>query len=349
MPIHRNLGMELVRVTEAAALSCAPHMGRGDGVAGDQAATDAMRAVLDRVEIDGTVVIGEGEKDRAPRLFNGERVGAGVGPQVDLAVDPLEGTRLLATGRPNAVAVIAAAPRGCMWVPEASLYMKKIVVGAAARDAIALDRSPTENLDAIAEALGRPVSSLTVFVLDKPRHEALVREIRATGARVTLHTDGDVMGALLAVVPGTGVDVLMGTGGTPEGVIAAVAVKAMGGGMVACRDPQLDEERAALEAQLGRDGVGTVLTLDDLLHGDDGFFAATAVTDSPFLEGVRYDDRHDGVTTQSLAIRAGSGSLRYVHGVHRLDAEHIFGERDPCDLLRSDVLRSDVLRAATEG
>lgn len=337
--IHRNFGMELVRVTEAAALACAPFMGRGDGVAGDRAATDAMRAVLGLVEMDGEIVIGEGEKDRAPRLFNGERVGSGGGPALDLAVDPLEGTRLLAGGRPNAVAVIAAAPRGALWNPGSSLYMQKLVVGAEARDAIDLDRSPTENLHHIAEALGRPVSSLTVFVLDKSRHNGLVDEVRSTGARVTLHTDGDVMGALLAVVPGTGVDVLMGTGGTPEGVIAAVAVKAMGGGMLGRRDPQLDDERAALAAECSTAEVGRVLDLDDLAAGDDAFFSATAVTDSPFLEGVRYDTRHGGITTESLVIRAGSGSVRYVRGVHRLDPEHIFGARDS----------AEVIRATTEG
>jgi len=344
--IHRNFGMELVRVTEAAALACAPFMGRGDGVAGDRAATDAMRAVLGLVEMDGEIIIGEGEKDRAPRLFNGERVGAGGGPALDLAVDPLEGTRLLATGRPNSIAVIAAAPRGALWNPGSSLYMEKLVVGAEARDAIDLQMSPRENLHRIAEALGRPVSSLTVFVLDKPRHAALIEEVRATGARVTLHSDGDVMGALLAVVPDTGVDVLMGTGGTPEGVIAAVAVKAMGGGMLGRCDPQLDEERAALETELPGGALDRVLTLDDLVAGDDGFFSATAVTDSPFLEGVRYDAQHGGVTTESLVIRAGSGSVRYVRGVHRLDPEHIFGGSVAGS--GADAVAHAVVRAATD-
>ena len=337
--IHRNMGMELVRVTEAAALACAPHMGRGDGKAADAAATDAMRAVLSLVDMDGVVVIGEGEKDEAPQLYNGEAVGTGDGPALDLAVDPLEGTRLLAGGRTNAVAVIAAAPRGSLWDPGASFYMNKIVVGAEARDAIDLTRSPTENLRRIADALDRPVHSLTVFVLDKPRHEGLIREIRDAGARVSLHTDGDVMGALLAVVPETGVDVLMGTGGTPEGVIAAVAVKAMGGGMQGRRDPQLDRERAALARSDAAAEVDRILRLDDLVSGEDAFFSVTAVTDSPFLEGVRYDARHNGVTTESLTIRAGSGSVRYVRGIHQLDPEHIFGDRDP----------GDAVEAATSG
>jgi fructose-1,6-bisphosphatase II len=336
---HRNMGMELVRVTEAAALACAPHMGRGDGKAADAAATDAMRAVLSLVDMDGVVVIGEGEKDEAPQLYNGEAVGTGDGPALDLAVDPLEGTRLLAGGRTNAVAVIAAAPRGALWDPGASFYMDKIVVGAEARDAIDLARSPTENLHRIADALDRPVQSLTVFVLDKSRHEGLIREIREAGARVSLHTDGDVMGALLAVVPETGVDVLMGTGGTPEGVIAAVAVKAMGGGMQGRRDPQLDRERAALARSDAADEVDRILRLEDLVSGDDAFFSVTAVTDSAFLEGVRYDTRHNGVTTESLTIRAGSGSVRYVRGIHQLDPEHIFGDRDP----------GDAVEAATSG
>jgi fructose-1,6-bisphosphatase II len=298
-----------------------------------------MRAVLARVDMDGIVVIGEGEKDEAPQLYNGERVGTGDGPALDLAVDPLEGTRLLAGGRTNAVAVIAAAPRGSLWDPGPSYYMDKLVVGVEAREAIDLRRSPTENLQRIAEALGRPVHSLTVFVLDKPRHASLIREIRSAGARVSLHTDGDVMGALLAVVPETGVDVLMGTGGTPEGVIAAVAVKAMGGGMEARRNPQLDGERRALESRGAASELDRVLRLDDLVRAEDAFFAVTAVTDSPFLEGVRYDTRHRGVTTESLTIRAGSGSVRYVRGIHQLDPEHIFGDRDP----------GDAVEAATSG
>jgi fructose-1,6-bisphosphatase II len=317
--------MELVRVTEAAALSAAPHMGRGDAKAGDQAAVDAMRAVLDRVAMRGRVVIGEGEKDEAPMLFNGEEVGSGEDPALDLAVDPVEGTRLLAYGRPNAIAVIAAAPAGTMWDPGPSFYMDKLVVERAARDAIDITRSVTENLRRVAEALGRPVEQLTVFVLDKPRHRELVREIREAGARVSLHTDGDVMGALLAAYPGTGIDLLMGIGGTPEGVIAAAAVKALGGGMQGVRAPQGEGERTRLERELpsGED-LRRILDLDDLIAHPDAFFAATAITGSPFLEGVRYD-RGVGVTTESLAIRAASGSIRHIRGTHRLDPRHIFG------------------------
>ncbi len=315
--MDRNLGMELARVTEAAALAAAAHVGRGDGRAADGAATDAMRAALAGVAVSGVVAIGEGEKDEAPMLFNGERVGTGAAPELDLAVDPVEGTRLLALGRPGAVSVIAAAPRGSMWRPGASLYMDKLVVGEAARDAVDVARTPTRNLHAIAEALGRPVDSLVVFVLDKPRHAALVDEIRRAGARVALHTDGDVMGALLAALPDTGVDALMGIGGTPEGVVSAAAVRALRGGMQGVRAPQLDAERERLRAELPPGEMGRVLGLDDLVASDDAFFAATAITDSPFLRGIRFSGEST-ITTESLVIRAASGSLRFVRGVHRV-------------------------------
>jgi fructose-1,6-bisphosphatase II len=314
--MDRNLGMELARVTEAAALAASAHVGRGDGHAADGAATDAMRAALAGVAMQGVVAIGEGEKDEAPMLFNGERVGTGAAPELDLAVDPVEGTRLAALGRPGAVAVIAAAPRGSMWRPGASLYMQKLVVGEAAREAVDVARTPTRNLHAIAEALGRPVASLVVFVLDKPRHAGLVDEIRRAGARVALHTDGDVMGALLAALPDTEVDALMGIGGTPEGVISAAAVRALRGGMQGVRAPQLDAERERLRAELSPGEMGRVLGLDDLVASDDAVFAATAITDGPFLRGVRASG--GSVTTESLVIRAASGSLRFVRGVHRV-------------------------------
>jgi fructose-1,6-bisphosphatase II len=313
--MDRNLGMELARVTEAAALAAAAHVGRGDGHAADGAATDAMRKVLATLAMDAEVAIGEGEKDEAPMLFNGERVGTGAAPELDLAVDPVEGTRLAAAGRPNAVSVIAAAPRGSMWRPGASLYMSKLVVGEAARDAVDATRTATENLHRIAEALRRPVASLTVFVLDKPRHAALVDELRRAGARIALHTDGDVMGALLAALPDTGIDALMGIGGTPEGVISAAAVRALRGGMQGIRAPQLDAERERLRAELPAGELGRVLGLDDLLASDDAVFAATAITDSPFLRGVRPSG--ETITTESLVIRAATGTLRFVRGVHR--------------------------------
>jgi fructose-1,6-bisphosphatase II len=322
----RNLAMNLVRVTEAAALSASHFMGFGNKEAGDQAAVDAMRSVLGTVEMDGVVVIGEGEKDEAPMLYNGEKVGSGHPPLVDVAVDPVEGTRLLALGRPNSIAVIAVTERGGMWMPGPSLYMEKIVVNKAARQAINLNLSPSENLHRIAGALGRYVHDLTVFVLDKPRHAKLIEEIRSTGSRISLHTDGDVSGAIMAAISGTGVDVLMGIGGTPEGVISAAAVKALGGGMQSRCVPQSDDEREKIEAWLGDDAY-KVLTVDDMIKSNDAFFAATGITDGPLLEGVHYD-RQGGVTSHSIVIRALSGSMRYIKGIHQLKREFSFSRVD---------------------
>ncbi|MBM9514449.1 class II fructose-bisphosphatase [Desulfobulbus marinus] len=323
--MYRNLGMELVRVTEAAALSAAAFMGTGDKEGGDKAAVDAMRAVLKSVDMHGVVIIGEGEKDEAPMLFNGEKVGNGNAPRLDIAVDPVEGTRLLAYGRPNSIAVIAASPEGSMWDPGPSLYMDKIVVEKAAGEAIDITAPAADNLHNIAQALHRHVTDLTVFVLDKPRHTKLIEEIRSTGARISLHTDGDVMGALMAAVPGTGVDVLMGIGGTPEGVISAAAVKALGGGMQAMAAPQLAAEKEALAAD-STFLPNQVLQLNDLIHSDDAFFAATGITSGSFLEGVHFD-RAGGVTTHSIVIRAITGSIRHIKGIHQLNPEHVFGEQ----------------------
>lgn len=321
----RNLAMEMVRVTEAAAISAARHMGTGDKEAGDQAAVDAMRSVLQTVNVRGTIVIGEGEKDEAPMLYNGEKVGTGWGPEVEVAVDPVEGTNLLALGRPNSIAVIAMAEKGSMWDPGNSFYMNKLVVEKRAKDVIDITKKPSENLHAIAKALGRNVKDLTVFMLDKPRHKEMMDDIRKVGARITLHTDGDVMGALMAAIPGTGVDVLMGIGGTPEGVIAAAAVKALGGGMQGMRAPQLDDEKK----NLANDSVdlNLVLELDDLIKSEDAFFAATGITEGSFLEGVRFD-KEEGVTTNSLVIRALTGSVRYIHGEHRLKRPMDFRNRE---------------------
>ena len=320
----RNMAMELVRVTEAAAISAARYMGTGDKEIGDQAAVDAMRAVLDTVDIEGTVIIGEGEKDEAPMLFNGEKVGNGNGPKMDIAVDPVEGTRLLANGTPNSIAVIAASASGSMWVPEDSLYMDKIVVEERAKDVIDINDTPTNNLKRIATALDREVNELTVFVLDKPRHKNLIEEIRKVGARITLHTDGDVMGALMAAIPGTGVDVLMGTGGTPEGVIAVAAVKALRGGMQGKRNPQIDYEIKELEEK-GID-LTQVLHINDLIKSDDAFFAATGITEGSFLKGVHFD-QIKGVTTHSIVIRALSGSIRLIEGSHSLKRNLEFGDK----------------------
>jgi len=316
----RNLALELVRVTEAAAISAGRQMGKIDKIAGDQAAVDAMRAFLSTISINGIVVIGEGEKDEAPMLFNGERVGSGEGPEVDIAVDPVEGTNLLALGRPNAIAVITVSERGTMWDPGPSLYMQKIVVGRAARDSIDINASTAENLQAIARTQGKSVEELCIFVLDKPRHQPLIDDIKSAGARITLHTDGDVMGALLAAFPDTGVDALMGIGGTPEGVITAAAVKALDAGMQAKRMPQKNVEREALH--LARIDLDEVLHLDQLIRSNNTFFAATGITGGEFLRGVHFPS-HNTVHTHSVVIRSRTGSVRYVEGHHRLDKKDL--------------------------
>ena len=314
----RDLALELVRVTEAAALAAGRWMGRGKKEPGDEAAVEAMRLMLATVEIEGVVVIGEGEKDEAPMLFNGEIVGNGMGPRMDVAVDPVEGTSLLAQGRPDAIAVIAIAPQGTMWSPGPAFYMDKLVVGRDAREAISpasLAAPVAETLAAIAEVKHRPVDDLTVFVLDKPRHAGLIADVRAAGARVLLRTDGDVAGALMAATPGSGVDVLMGIGGTPEGVIAACAVRALGGAMLAQLAPQKPGEREAVIAA-GLD-IGRVLTERDLVQSDDVFFAATGITDGVLMPGVRYTG--EGATTDSIVMRGRSGTVRTIHAEHRLE------------------------------
>jgi len=314
----RNLGLDLVRVTEAAALAAGRWMGRSEKEACDGAAVEAMRLVLSDVEMDGVVVIGEGEKDAAPMLFNGEAVGTGEGPRMDVAVDPIDGTSLLAYGRPDAIAVIAVAPRGAMWSPGPAHYMSKIVVGRDARAALSrrsLDDPVSSIVAAVAAAKGLRVRDLTVFVLDRPRHAALIAEIQVAGARLVLRTDGDVLGALLAATPGSGVDLLMGIGGTPEGVISACAVRALGGAMIGRLAPQRAPERDAVAAA----GLNTtaVLTEEELVNSDDVFFAATGITDGVLMSGVRYSG--DGAATESIVIRGRSGTRRIVRAEHRLD------------------------------
>lgn len=314
----RNLGLDLVRVTEAAALAAGRWMGRSQKDACDAAAVSAMRLVLADVEMDGVVVIGEGEKDEAPMLFNSEAVGTGRGPRTDVAVDPIDGTSLLALGRPDAIAVIAVAPRGAMWSPGPALYMQKLVVGRDARDAIprtALDGPVAGILAAVADAKREHVRDLTVFVLDRPRHSALIAEIQAAGARLMLRTDGDVLGALMASTPGSGVDLMMGIGGTPEGVISACAVRALGGAMLGRLAPQRSGEREATLAA-GLD-LQRVLTEEDLVRTEDVYFAATGITDGVLLSGVRYSG--DGATSESVVIRGRSGTRRTIHAQHRLD------------------------------
>jgi fructose-1,6-bisphosphatase II len=305
----RNIAMELVRVTEAGAMAAARWIGRGEKESADQAAVDAMRYVLDSVAMRGVVVIGEGEKDEAPMLYNGEEVGSGEGPEVDVAVDPLEGTRLTALGQTGSISVIAVAERGTMLFPGAAFYMEKIAVGPAAIDAIDITQSPSENVRRVAEALGKSPREVDVVVLERDRHESLIVELREAGARVRLIRDGDVAPAIAASQPGTGVDMLYGIGGTPEGVIAAAALKCVGGGIQARLWPRGDDERQQLLA--GGLDPARVLRTNDLVAGEDVFVAATGVTDGPLLSGVHYT-AHGGATTDSIVMRSRSGTVRRV-------------------------------------
>ncbi len=310
-----NLGFDLVRVTEAAALASARWLGKGEKEQGDQAAVDAMRLSFANVTIAGRIVIGEGEKDQAPMLYNGEAVGTGTGTAVDVAVDPVEGTNLLAYGRPNAISVVGIAPAGSMYDPGPSYYMKKLVVPAEAKDAVDIDAPVDYNLKRIARALDKDVDDCVVFVLDKPRHKQLIADIRKAGARIQLHTDGDVAGSLMAVDVHCEVDVMMGTGGTPEGVLSACAIRGIGGRMLARLDPQSDEERARVLAA-GLD-PGTVLTEQTLVASEDTHFAATGISGGTFLRGVRYTGR--GAITYSLVIRGKTGTVRSIESHHNWD------------------------------
>ncbi len=311
----RNLAMELVRVTEVAALAAARWVGRGDKEGADGAAVDAMRLLLETVPMDGVVVIGEGEKDEAPMLFNGERIGDGSPPLCDIAVDPIDGTTLTSKGLPNALAVIAVSERGTMFDPGPCVYMEKIAVGPRAAGVIDIRKSVAENLGAIAEVKKGEVRDLTAVILDRPRHAELIAEVRETGARIQLISDGDVAGAIAAAMPDSGVDVLFGIGGTPEGVISAAALKAMGGAMQGRLWPRDEDERqAAVDAGYDLDQI---LTTDDLVRGDNCFFAATGVTDGNLLRGVTY--RESTATTHSLVMRSKSGTVRSVTATHRLD------------------------------
>jgi fructose-1,6-bisphosphatase II len=319
----RNLALELVRVTEAAALASSRWVGRGDKLGADGAAVDAMRTVLSSVPMDGIVVIGEGEKDEAPMLYNGERIGDGSTPRVDVAVDPIDGTSLTALGRANAISVIAVSERGTMFDPGPCFYMRKIAVGPDAAGSIDITATPTQNLRWIAKAKGESIRDLTVVILDRPRHAELIAEVRSSGARVKLISDGDIFGAIATSWPDAGVDVLFGIGGTPEGVIAAAALKCMGGEIQAQLWPQNDERERAEAA--GFD-VDAVLTTDDLVQGDNAFFAATGITDGELLRGVRFSAK--GATTQSLVMRSRSGTVRMVEARHRLDKLSSFAEID---------------------
>lgn len=309
----RNLALELVRVTEAAAIAAGHWVGNGDKNAADGAAVDAMRSILDTVNLNGVVVIGEGEKDEAPMLYNGERVGSGVGPEVDVAVDPVDGTRLTALGYNNALSVLAVAERGTMFDPSAVFYMEKLVTGPAAADMVDLRLPVKQNLHLIAKAEGKRINQLTVAILERDRHKPLVEEIRAAGARTRFLLDGDVAGAIAAAREGSDVDVLMGIGGTPEGIVAACAIKTLGGVIQGRLWPQ-GEEETEKAVNAGHD-LSRVLSTDDLVTSDNCFFVATGVTNGDLLKGVRYTK--DRVLTQSIVMRSKSGTIRTVEGEHR--------------------------------
>lgn len=323
--MERELALEFVRVTEAAALAAGRLMGRGDKEAADQAAVDAMRAVFDTVHINGTVVIGEGEMDEAPMLYIGEEVGTGADPCVDVAVDPLEGTNLVARGLPNALSVVAVAPRGCL-LHAPDIYMEKIAVGPRARGCIDLDAPVAENLQAVARALDKSVRDLTAIILDRPRHARIIEEIRAAGARVKLISDGDVSAAIATAIEDTGVDILFGTGGAPEGVIAAAALKCLGGEMQARLRPDGEEETARV-LKMGLSDVNKLLRLEDLVVGDDIIFAATGITDGDLLRGVRY--RGQTAQTHSLVMRGITGTIRNITATHFLERKPRYTARRP--------------------
>jgi fructose-1,6-bisphosphatase II len=312
--IARNLGLELARATEAAALAAARWMGRGDKNAADGAAVEAMRLALGAVDMDGEVVIGEGEKDQAPMLYVGEHIGNGRPPHVDIAVDPIDGTRLTALGLPGAIAVVAAAPHGTLYgAPPGIYYMEKIAVGEAAGHVIDVTASVTDNLRNIARAIGSQISDVTVMILDRPRHDQIIREVREVGARIKLISDGDVAGAIAAATPGTGVDVLIGIGGAPEAVVAATAIKSLGGNMQCRLVARNEVERAQAEAN-GAD-LTRVLSLDELVRSDDVYFAATGITDGELLQGVHFFG--SGATTESIVMRGRTGTIRRISAQHR--------------------------------
>ena len=310
----RNLAMELVRVTEAGAMAAARWVGRGDKNGADGAAVHAMRTLINTVSMNGVVVIGEGEKDAAPMLYNGEQVGDGSGPLCDVAVDPIDGTRLTANGMPNAISVLAVSARGSMYDPSAVFYMSKLVTGPAAADVVDIEAPVAHNIAKVAKAKACSPHDVTVVILDRPRHAGLISEVRAAGARIQLITDGDVAGAIMAARDGTGVDLLLGIGGTPEGIIAACAIKCLGGIIQGKLTPRDDAERErAIDA--GHD-LDRVLTTDDLVASDDAFFAATGITDGELIAGVRY--RSGGASTHSLVMRARSGTIRNIRSDHQL-------------------------------
>src|SRR6476659_1881310 len=322
----RNLALELVRVTESAAMAAGRWVGRGDKNGADGVAVNAMRVMISSIGMNGTVVIGEGEKDNAPMLYNGESVGDGTGPECDVAVDPIDGTTLTAKGMSNAVAVLAVSPRGSMYDPSAVFYMEKLVTGPEAADVVDIRNPVAENIHQVAKAKGSSTSDVTVVLLDRPRHAALAEEIRATGARIKFIVDGDVAGAISAARPDSGIDLLLGIGGTPEGIIAACAMKCLGGVIQGRLWPQDDAERQkALDAGHNLDPE-FVLSTNDLVTGDDCFFVATGITDGDLMRGVRY--RAGGCTTDSLVMRSRSGTIRKITSEHKLQKLRSFAAID---------------------
>jgi fructose-1,6-bisphosphatase II len=319
--IGRNLALELVRVTEAAALTAGRWMGRGQKEAADKAAVDAMRMVLNTIPMDGIVVIGEGKKDKAPMLYEGERLGCADEPKTDIAVDPIDGTRLLSQGMANSISTVAVAERGTMFESPYIAYMDKIAVGPEAASAIDINATVGANLENIARALEKDIGDLAVVMLERPRHEDLAEQVRQAGARIRFIMDGDVAGAVMAAMPGTGIDVLMGIGGAPEAVVAACAIRCIGGAMQCKLWPRNDEEWEAVRTH--HIDVERVLTEEDLVHGDDVFFAATGITDGELLRGVHY--LADGATTQSVVMRSRSGTIRRVDAEHRTSKLRVYG------------------------
>lgn len=314
-PPTRNLALDLVRVTESAALAAGRFVGRGDKVGADKAAVDAMRLILNTVPMRGVVVIGEGEKDEAPMLFNGEECGTGAAPDVDIAVDPIDGTRPLAHGSPNSIATVALAPRGTMFNPGPFLYMNKIAVGRVAKDVIDINAPIADNLQAIARAKGEDVNDLTAVILDRPRHEKLIAEVRKAGARIRLIQDGDVAGALMTGLPETGIDVLLGIGGSPEAVLAACGLRCLDGN-IQCKLVARKPEEYELGIKMGYK-PDQMLTMNDLVSSDDVFFAATGITSGDLLEGVHYFS--DYAHTDSLVMRGLTGTIRRIAATHRIN------------------------------
>jgi fructose-1,6-bisphosphatase II len=320
--MERELALEFARVTEAAALASARWMGRGDKNAADDAATTAMRAVFDTIQMNGIVVIGEGEMDEAPMLYIGEKLGTGSPPELDVAVDPVEGTNIVAKGLTGAIAVLAVAPKGCL-LHAPDMYMDKIAVGAKAAGKIDLEAPIAENIKAVAAANKKSVSDLTIVILDRPRHDKLIAECRKLGARIKLISDGDVSPAVAAAIPGSGVDMMMGIGGAPEGVLAAAALKCLGGEMQGRLWPEDDEDRARA-AKLGVVDVNKVLRMEDLVKGEDVIFAATGITDGDMLKGVQFTGK--GATTHTLVMRAKTGTIRFIEAIHRFDKKPNYGK-----------------------